>query len=178
MHTELEQTERVGRLLRKLPDETLRPYDWSEFRRRAAARRDLTARIADGRVVAAGVVIAVAVCAAAIRWVESGPRPTPPPIAAATPAAPAAPVAPHGEEADAERWLASLPREPAVVHVGTRAAVATLEDHIALVDDLLSAQRVERAPPTRLLALQHERTELLSSLAQVRYAETLAYESR
>jgi hypothetical protein len=174
MHTELEQGERVGRLLRALPGEALRPYDWSEFQRRAHERTELAARIVDGRRVAAALVIAVAVCAAAIRWVESGPRPAAPRAAAA----PSAPATPRPDEAYAERWLASLPHEPAVVRVGTRAAVATLEDRIALVDDLLSAERAESAPPARLLTLQHERTELISSLAQVRYAETLADESR
>jgi hypothetical protein len=167
MHTELEQGERLAALLRSLPEQTLGPYDWSEFRRRAHERAALGQRIAEGRRVAAVVVIAVAVCAGAIRWVESGPRPAPRP-----------PAAPRVDEASAERYLASLPHEPAVVRVGTRAAVATLEDHIALVDDLLSAERVERAPPARLLALQHERSELISSLVQVRYAEALADESR
>ena len=87
-------------------------------------------------------------------------------------------LAVRAEDASAERWLASLPTEPAVVRVGTRAAVATLEDHIAQVDDLLSAGRAERTAPARLLVLQQERALLVSSLVQVRYAETLADESR
>jgi hypothetical protein len=62
--------------------------------------------------------------------------------------------------------------------VGTRAAVTTLEDRIALVDDLLSAERAERAPAAHLLALREQRLLLVNSLAQVRYAETLADESR
>jgi hypothetical protein len=73
-----------------------------------------------------------------------------------------------------EGWLASLPREPAVVHVGTRAAVAGLEDRIAQVDDLLTAVRLDRAQPDRLAALQQERVRLVGSLAQVRYAEVVA----
>jgi hypothetical protein len=77
-----------------------------------------------------------------------------------------------------EHWLASLPSEPAVVHVGTRAAVTGLEDRIAQVDDLLSAERLDEAHPARLLALQQARTRLVGALVQVRYAETLADESR
>ena len=62
--------------------------------------------------------------------------------------------------------------------MGTRAAVTELEDRIAQVDDLLSAERVDQAPPARLLALQQARTRLVGALVQVRYAEALADESR
>jgi hypothetical protein len=73
-----------------------------------------------------------------------------------------------------ESWLASLPREPAVVRVGTRAAVAGLEDRIAQVDDLLTSGRVAGTRPDRIEALQRERALLVGSLAQVRYAEVVA----
>jgi hypothetical protein len=63
------------------------------------------------------------------------------------------------------------------VRVGTRAAVAGLEDRIAQVDDLLTAVRLDRAQPGRLAALQQERMRLVGSLAQVRYAEVVATES-
>lgn len=76
-----------------------------------------------------------------------------------------------------ESWLASLPREPIVVRVGTRAAVTRLEDRIAQVDDLLSSVRLEGLRPERLAALQKERVRLVGSLAQVRYAEVVASES-
>ncbi len=75
-----------------------------------------------------------------------------------------------------ESWLATLPPEPVVVRVGTRAAVARLEDRIAQVDDLLTAERVEGARPDHLVALQQERVRLVGSLAQVRYAEVVASE--
>lgn len=65
-----------------------------------------------------------------------------------------------------------------MVRVGTRAAVETLEDHLAEVDDLLSSERAGRAAPARLATLQKERGQLVSSLVQVRYAETLADASR
>jgi hypothetical protein len=73
-----------------------------------------------------------------------------------------------------ESWLESLPREPAVVRVGTRAAVAGLEDRIAQVDDLLTFGRLDGTQPERLAALQRERVKLVGSLAQVRYAEFAA----
>jgi len=56
--------------------------------------------------------------------------------------------------------------------------VTGLEDRIAQVDDLLSAARVEGAQPARLSALEQQRARLVSSLMQVRYAETLVAESR
>ena len=76
-----------------------------------------------------------------------------------------------------ESWLATLPREPVVVRVGTRAAVAGLEDRIAQVDDLMTSVRIDGVRPDRLAALQQERLRLVGSLAQVRYAEVVAAES-
>ena len=76
-----------------------------------------------------------------------------------------------------ESWLATLPREPVVIRVGTRAAVARLEDRIAQVDDLLTSVRLDGMGPDRLTALQQERVRLVGSLAQVRYAEVVASES-
>ena len=73
-----------------------------------------------------------------------------------------------------ESWLASLPHEPAVVRVGTRAAVATLEDRIAQVDDLMTSMLINGTPSDRVAALQRERLRLVGSLAQVRYAEVVA----
>jgi hypothetical protein len=73
-----------------------------------------------------------------------------------------------------ESWLASLPREPAVVHVGTRADVARLEDRIAQVDDLMTSMRINGTPSDRVAAVQRERLRLVGSLAQVRYAEVVA----
>jgi hypothetical protein len=180
MHPDLEQ---VAHLLRGLPDGASQPYGWSEFQRRARPRPGPKITAARS-LAAAALVIALAVCAIAIRLASpgSGGQPTAPTAAARDPAS-ATPVGPElrverAADADTERYLASLPTEPTLVRVGTRSAVDTLEDHIAQVDDLLSAERSARSAPGRLLALQQERTLLVSSLAQVRYAETLAYEAR
>lgn len=72
------------------------------------------------------------------------------------------------------RWLAQQPAEPAVVRVGSRLAVANLEDRIAWVDDALSDAEITHADAAGLRALRQERARLIGSLAQVRYAETLA----
>jgi hypothetical protein len=76
-----------------------------------------------------------------------------------------------------ESWLAALPKEPAVVRVGTRAAVAGLEDRIAQVDDLMTSLRIDGMRPDRVADLQRERLRLVGSLAQVRYAEVVASQS-
>lgn len=73
-----------------------------------------------------------------------------------------------------EGWLAGLPHDPVVVRVGTHVAVTSLQDQIAELDDLMSAERVAGAQPARLDSLEQQRAQLVSSLAQLRYAEMLA----
>ena len=182
MHTQLEHQQALARLLRELPDDTARPYDWREFQRRAQAAPAAAARVAGLRALAAVIVIALAILATAIR-LGAGPRPTHPPAASST--ADNGATAARGDASRAERedtaaryWLERLPREPALVRVGTRAAVETLEDHIAQVDDLLTAERAGSAPAERVRVLQQERAQLVNSLVQVRYAETLADAAR
>jgi len=65
-----------------------------------------------------------------------------------------------------------------VVRVGTRATIAGLEDRIAQLDDFLSMARAEGAQPAKLTAIEEQRTRLVNSLVQVRYAETLVSASR
>jgi hypothetical protein len=170
MHPDLDQQRSLARRLRELPDETAQPYGWREFQRRSGARRRAGQGLAGGRALATASVLALGIIAVWTRlggWSPHSARLTP---QAAQP--------PGGRTAAMEHWLASLPSEPAVVHVGTRAAVTGLEDRIAQVDDLLSAERLDQAHPARLLALQQARTRLVGALVQVRYAETLADESR
>jgi hypothetical protein len=110
-------------------------------------------------------------------WVRLEPHSgTPAASAAASARGATGPAA--AEPRAAEAWLARLPREPAIVQVGTRADVLGLEDRIAQVDDLLTAGGAGRGQDVSVLALQRERARLVSSLVQVRYAETLASESR
>lgn len=176
MHPDLDpHTSGLARLLRALPD-VAAPPAYREFERRARPPRGRGH--AGGRRLAAaalGVIVAVAVL---VRL--SGAPPGQPPVARDAPVTRQAP-GPYRDDGPlapravaAERWLASLPSEPAVVHVGTRAAVLRLEDRIAQVDDLLSTARSDGDQPVRLRALQQERARLVGTLVQVRYAETLA----
>jgi hypothetical protein len=73
----------------------------------------------------------------------------------------------------AREWLSRQPSEPALVRAGPRLAVASLEDRIAWFDDALTDQRLQGANPAQLRVLQEERARLVSSLAQVRFAEAL-----
>jgi hypothetical protein len=185
MHTDLESQRTLVRLLCDLPETAAPPYAWGEFQRRARpAARTARRLLSAGALAAVGVVL-IASAALLVRIAGPGSRgERPVPVAPITAGSGAPDIAPaqlpevRAAEAGADRWLASLPTEPAVVRVGTRAAVTTLEDRIAQVDDLLSAERADRAPPAHLLALQQQRLQLVDSLAQVRYAETLADESR
>jgi hypothetical protein len=182
MHPDLEK--RVARLLRELPGEPGQPYGFDEFERRARLRA------ARPRAAAAALaIVAVLAVAAAVVLRFGAATPAPHGETAQRETAAAAPRAsatdgtavPAASGACAElmeQWLARLPREPAVVRVGTRAAVLGLEDRIAQVDDLLSVARAEQAQPARLAALQQERTRLVGTLLEVRYAETLADASR
>ena len=179
----VEQHHNIVRQLRSLPQEVRQPYDWTEFRRRARAKADAGSRRGvSGRhyaAIAAAIVLAAVAIAA---WVRLA-RPGGPSLTESTSIPEFANQPPIFAAADAradaaERWLASLPNEPPVVRVGTRAAVAGLEDRLAQMDDMLSAARVEGTQPARLAALEQQRARLVNSLVQVRFAETLVAESR
>jgi len=180
MHDDLEQRRTLTQLLRELPEQAAPPYDFSEFQRRARRRTAGVRGVPVGQLLAASVLVALGLVALSLRLTGPGVRPQPAAprnetVAALTPGATAAPL----QRGDAmERLLASLPREPAVARVGERAAVIGLEDRIAQVDDLLSAARAEHAQAARVETLQQERTRLVGTLLQVRYAETLADASR
>jgi hypothetical protein len=178
MHTDLERPGALARLLRALPDEAAQPYGWSEFQRRSRQRASNRRSVAGGQALAALAVIAVALVALGIRFSASLPPPPEAPAMTADSAdggaeRPARPT-PAARTQALEHWLASLPDDPPLVRVGSRAAVTGLEDRIAQVDDLLTAEGIEPGQPARLLALQQERMRLVGALAQVRYAETLA----
>jgi hypothetical protein len=82
-------------------------------------------------------------------------------------------IDPFEQALAAREWLARQPAEPALVRAGSRLAVTGLEDRIAWFDDALTDQRLHGANPAQLKVLQQERARLVSSLAQVRYAEAL-----
>lgn len=180
MHPHLEEAIIRRRLRAAAEDQGDVPYDWDEFQRRAhrsgsrgfgrhrAARTAVTA-------AAAGLLAVFAIAALSRHRgtvaptagsLLSGGRGSVPAATAADPA--------QARTRALEGWLADLPRDPAVVRVGAHAAVTSLQDQIATLDDLMSAERAAGAGPRRLRALEQQRSELVSSLAQLRYAELLA----
>jgi hypothetical protein len=188
MHIDPEQQQSpVGDCLRNLPQELDQPYDWAEFRRRAQARTAVAVRrSATHRTWVAAAAALVLVVLALAAWTRLGRSDLTPPAAhlETNPPVPESRGGPGYSASDdrrtdaAERWLASLPREPGVVRVGTRAVVTGLEDRIAQLDDYLSAARVEGVQPAALAGAEEQRALLVKSLAQVRYAETLVAEVR
>jgi hypothetical protein len=175
MHSDLDHP--IARRLRDLPTEMTPPTDWASFQtvlvrppRRPRPPTERRARLA------AAAVASVAVAAVVSRFMHSGAPPaieTPPPRAEQM-----QPVDLHLADAQSEQqaaaWLERMTAEPALVKVGTRAPVTALEDRIAWVDDQLSADSLDAARSSRLAALRRERSRLVDSLIQVRYAESLS----
>jgi hypothetical protein len=174
MHTNLDE-KAIARRLRAAGDESCEaPYDWAEFQRRRHGFA-LTRAIERNRpaVIAAAAVAAVVVIA--LPFARSTHEHAPVRPAPGTTAR----VQPSDRQELArtravEGWLAQLPRDHVIVRVGARAAVTSLQDQIAALDDLMSSERVAGAQPSRLDALERQRAQLVSSLAQVQYAEMLA----
>lgn len=181
MHNDLAEKV-VGRRLRALADEPAEaPYDWTEFQRRRN-RSTLTRVIERNRSAAIAAAVLAAILVTAVPFLRSKHEHAPaivPPDAAARSNASARRVNASDRQEQArtraiEGWLAALPQDHVIVRVGTHAAVTSLQDQIAALDDLISAERVAGAKPGRLDALERQREQLVSSLAQVRYAEMLA----
>jgi hypothetical protein len=167
------QTRAVVQRLRDLPDGFQPPYDWAEFQRRAAALRNAEPSGQGRRYAALAACFALVVAGLAL-WIRFGATDSRSMVAASSGAEdrsiqPAAPSAQAGFSAE---WLDSW-EEPVIVRVGSRLATAELEDRIAYVDDLLSAERANDAQPGRVAQLQRERERLTQSLVQLRYAEML-----
>jgi hypothetical protein len=64
--------------------------------------------------------------------------------------------------------------EPRIVRADTYLALAALEDHIARVDDAISAARMYSPQGAEVARLERARNELLDSYARVRYAELVS----
>ena len=174
MHTNLDE-KAIARRLRAAGDESSEaPYDWAEFQRRRH-RSALTRAIERNRPAAIAAAAVAAVVVIGLPFVRSTHDRAP---TMATPNT-AARTGPSDWQEQArtraiEGWLADLPRDHVIVRVGAHAAVTSLQDQIAALDDLMSSERVAGAQPSRLDALERQRTQLVSSLAQVQYAEMLA----
>jgi hypothetical protein len=182
MHTDLVE-KIIARRLRAVADDSSDvPYDWPEFQRRRQRSRLARGlernRSAAMTVAAAAAVLVVgfAISSLTRHRASAGPPSGPARVNVHDGAEPAATFDGLAQRRtrELEGWLADLPRDPAVVRVGTHAAVTSLQDQIATLDDLMSAERVAGAQPSRLDALERQRAQLVSSLAQLRYAELLA----
>lgn len=184
MHTHLAETIIARRLRAAADDASDVPYDWAEFQRRHRRRSRATALVGRERFLAVAASVVAALLVTGVTLVRSTHRRAPahPPGATVARIGPNDGVGHRAEQVAAsqahtralEGWLAGLPRDPAVVRVGAHAAVSSLQDQIAALDDLMSAERVAGAEPSRLGALERQRAQLVSSLAQLRYAELLA----
>ncbi|MGB6485716.1 MAG: hypothetical protein WBE91_02405 [Steroidobacteraceae bacterium] len=174
MHTDLDE-KNIARRLRAAGDETSEiPYDWADFQRRRH-RSMLTRVVERNRPAAIAAAVLAAVLVTAVPFLHSSHERKPP----SAPSHTARLRQPSDLQEQArtraiEGWLAGLPQDHAIVRVGAHAAVSSLQDQIAALDDLMSAERVEGAQPTRLDALERQRSQLVNSLAQVQYAEMLA----
>ena len=175
MHTDLDE-KNIARRLRAAADEPGEaPYDWAEFQRRRN-RSMLTRVIERNRPAAVAAAVVAAVLVTMTPYLHGSHEPKPPiapPDAAAGPGK-STDLQEQARTRAIEGWLAALPQDHAIVRVGAHAAVSRLQDQIAALDDLMSAERVAGAQPTRLDALERQRSQLVNSLAQVQYAEMLA----
>lgn len=174
MHTDLDEQTIARRLRAAGADSGETPYDWTEFERRRH-QSGVTRVIERNRPAAIAAAVLAALLVTAFPFVRSSHEQR----HAAAPPNTAAPGNPGDSQEQArtralEGWLAGLPQDHAIVRVGAHAAVTSLQDQIAALDDLMSAERVAGAQPTRLDALERQRSQLVNSLAQVQYAELLA----
>ena len=178
MHTNLDE-KAIARRLRAAGDESCEaPYDWAEFQRRRH-RPVLTRAIERNRPAAIAAAVVAAVAVIAFPFIRSSHEHAPAIVPAARAPDTTARRSPSYWQEQArtraiEGWLADLPHNHVIVRVGAHAAVTSLQDQIAALDDLMSSERVAGAQPRRLDALERQRAQLVSSLAQVQYAEMLA----
>jgi hypothetical protein len=173
MHTDL-----VGKIIARLrtarDESSDAPYDWAEFQRRRH-RSTLTRAIERNRPAAIAASVLAAVLITAVPFVRSSHERTPARAPLHTAARTNVSDWQEQERTRAiEGWLAGLPHDHVVVRVGAHAAVTSLQDQIAALDDLMSTERVAGVQPSRLDALERQRAQLVSSLAQLQYAEMLA----
>jgi hypothetical protein len=170
------QRRAMAQRLRELPHELRPPFGWNELQRRARLPRRL--RVSSDRLprVAAAIAACLTLMLALAMWIHSGPPARQRDGGQVEQAAVRSPGE-DGALAGAElEQMAAAPYGRALVRVSTRLAVQELEDRIASVDDQLTIERVEKGRDVQLRALQRDRARMIDSLAQVRYAESLAAE--
>ena len=185
---ELDQLRHVRSALGALPLQEPAPSAWVEITRRAARPTySPFALLATGFAAAAALALigllvtrtqkpepaqALAV-ATTTEPASAGSAP------AATPSATAGPAATVATDTEAliarsrllEAVLEKVRYEPQVVNAGTAATIATLEDHIALVDYRMNLEAEDPLSPEQSRRLWQQRVDLMDSLVNVRYAQ-------
>jgi hypothetical protein len=132
----------------------LPPYDFAEFTRRAAARKDARDHGAP-RLLRLAAMIAPVALLLSIAGVQGDGG-----------------AAPRSGLAASAVTTASV-SEPALVRVGAASRVLDLEDRIAWFDSMISEAPVAGLSAADREALLSSRDALASSLQRVRYAQTL-----
>jgi hypothetical protein len=169
--------EDIPNRLRELASEATPPYDWQEFRRRShehAARKGRHVKWWPHAAAAAGlagVVTAMALLGNGSNADYGLVTETAQSLGGSV--ATSRPVSGEPGVPATRDWLARQPAEPVVVRVGSHITVTNLEDRIAFYDDVLMNERLQGANAEQVKVLQQERARLVSTLAQVRYAEAL-----
>jgi hypothetical protein len=171
-------TEDIPQRLRELPTELPPPYGWAEFRRRSRNRFPPKTLVKWQHAAAAASLAAFVAAMAMLGIGDSSQHAAnedsiAPIEQLATGTAPQS-ITPTAQARETREWLARQPAEPALVRVGPRITVANLEDRIAWFDDALTNEHLQGVNEDHVRVLQQERARLVSSLAQVRYAEALA----
>jgi hypothetical protein len=140
-------------------DGAAEPFGFEQFQQRCVRtvmHRRAAAWSATGSVLALGLVSLMAVLTQppAQPWVARD-------------------VASMAAEHGAARGFDLAAEEPALVDLDQFDLTAGLEDHIALLDDALSAARVRAVPAERLRQMESAREQLSASLQQVSYAQSM-----
>jgi hypothetical protein len=180
--------EDIPQQLRQLPSELSPPYDWAEFSRRTRDRSATRRNYIKWPHAAAAASLTAFIAAMAMLGTMDSRRSegeaTEASVEAASPSGSTSTTTAANDDlmdlpspGDVQRsreWLARQPAEPALVRIVPRMTVANLEDRIAWFDDALTEESLQGANADNVRVLQQERARLVSSLAQVRYAESLA----
>lgn len=174
---EIERLRHVADDLRRLPAIEPPRGVWTRIESEAGAarRRRLRASFGIGAAALAASVLAAALVLAP--WQGRSPTsplespPPVPPVSTASPS-PSDDYAPLVEESvRLQRLLAELGRTPQRMNAGTASTIASLEDHLVLVDEQLTYAEARDFDGAYRRALWRERVDVMNALVHVRYAQ-------
>ncbi len=135
----------------------------------ARDRRDARVSLRRPSILAAAVLAAVA----GLGWRMQSTERAPATAWAPHPAGAAVVVADVRAENERLEWLLAALPERHAMRGSTAFTVVELEDRLAYLDDRLSRVALEPNAPERAEQLWRERVDLMHSLVQVRYADTV-----